>query len=1013
MSYATARAMTEAELSAIRQDGQWMRVRMVVVPQQTVLACKASGSLAGGNDSISSIGITAITSGSVANVQAGMTCYVGSGSGLDDYGMVRVKACSAGRISFARASGIPWSSSVHLTVVDDFGLWHKLPVLDTEATTTAIMMDDNVVYDDQNTNMAPVPVFGPDCAFSITSGSIVYDGSNSWCPDTTETITSWAWTACTGGAPSASLRLPSSGSAVTSASAVSGSVVAFVPSAPGSYTIGLTVTASNGATATGHRSVYVYNETTHAPIENVQLTNFTAERDAGGWTAEVTMWADALPSQMRDRAKVILLSTDYYNGSVVPMGQVSGREEVLMVGWIAEEQIEYDSEYSTANLVIRGANYWLQQTVGPSTFLENVTTTPDVWTSMQDLTLDKVAWHFLYWRSTAIEVLDFYPSNITRIIGGMSASIGSIWEQIAETARTRMLAYMAVDRFGRLFIYQDPQVLASGSRTDIPTVLTLDKGDLTEKVNVRRTITNPVSLLEVAGLATAGSAVLMYMSRAPGSLIYNRFGQNDQNDRLVVSSQDDANTLAGMLLAKKNSMYSQVNMTLGHINKMLDVAPPMYVAFSVATGDTIRGFSFTDKKFLILSINYRIDESTGSVMTELELEEETSGLPGYTVVVPQEPVYVFPSYDNDDYDIGYPDLPDLDFPVIDYDPSPFDPITPVISGSSCSGAPENGPYNLYPIGALPTVTSGSVAQLVATIGAGFTIRPTASTHNTILFLRGDFQWKTTDATDPITGQPVVDPITGYDGWETETEDSWWYVEAIGQSGQVVATSSSTGTVTGIPTLRYAEFANNDEVYVTSFKVWMYAWVNSGSAGLTNLTYTFNSGYEGFWMESDLTVNNESEPNGTIKTEWLRTHPNLWITNPAGTIKITAQSGMWWSEYGVSKYVSRLKTATSGCAVIHMTSGQCFFGFKATQVYALSDLFIIGSTAGSAVRDFTTEDVYHTTWGGKPIKYFCLYATLHEYDGQFAVNTLSFYGLESTIAQYRMKLTDFFIKNICP
>jgi len=1005
MTYAAARAMTESELNAVRTDGQWTKIRMVVIPQQVVLACKASGSLAGGNDSISSIGITSITSGSTAYVQAGMTCYVGSGSGLDDYGMVRVKACSAGRISFARVSGIPWSSSVHLTVVDDFGLWHKLPVLDTEATTTAIMMDDNVVYSDQNTNLAPVPVMGPDCAFAYTSGSMLYDGSNSWCPDTTKSITSWEWFAYTGGRPSSSLRAYGSGSGVTSASAVSGSAVAFIPPAAGSYTIELKVTASNGATATGHRSVYVYNDTTYAPIEQVQLTNFAGSRDDGGWVAEVTLWADALPAQMRDRTKVILLGTDYYGGSAISMGQVPGREEVLMVGWIASEEIEYDAEYSTVRIVIQGPHFWLKQTVGPSTFLENVTTTPDVWTSMQNLTLDKVAWHFFYWRSTAIEVLDFYPSNITRVIGGMSASIGSMWDQVAETARTRMLAYMCTDRFGRLFIYQDPQMLPSVSRTSIPTILTLTKSDLTEKVNIKRTITNPVSLLEVAGLATAGSAVLMYMSRAPGSLIYNRFGQNDQNDRLVVSSQDDANTLSGMLLAKKNSMYSQVNMTLGHINKMLDIAPPMYVAFSVAAEDTIRGFSFTDKKFLISSISYAVDEKNGAVTSELELEGETSGLPGYTVVVPQEPVYVFPSYDNDDYDIGYPDLPDLNFPVIDYDPSPFDPITPVISGSSCSGAPENGPYNLYPIGALPTVTSGSVAQLVATIGAGFTIRPTASTHNTILFLRGDFQWKTTEATDPITGQPVVDPVTGYDGWETETEDSWWYVEAIGQSGQVVATSSSTGTVTGIPTLRYAEFANNDEVYVTTFKVWLKAWVNSAvsgssgsgvsGSGVSVIKYDFTSGYDGWAMDRALTDDQyESDLS--------------WISNPSA-LKFTTGGTGAWRDLGMSISPSRLKAVTGGSVVGYLScGGNVFLG---ASVLAGGYSAGIGMTGNIDPNGVYTAIVPYTMNNKSVTK---VQMTGLMYQNTWAqLDYLYLYGFLSTVASYRMKLTDFFIKNICP
>jgi hypothetical protein len=459
----------------------------------------------------------------------------------------------------------------------------------------------------------------------------------------------------------------------------------------------------------------------------------STSRDNGGWQAEIALWAGANLSSVRDRSKVILIATDYYNGSVVPTGQVAGHEETLMVGWVAEETTDYSVEYSTVNFSIRGPAYWLQKCVGPSTFLESVVGTPLAWTSIENLTMDKVVHHFMYWRSTAMEVMDIYLSNNTRIIGGMSASVGSIWSQIYDTATTRMLSYLCCDRFGRFFMFLDPQLIPIADRTGILTVHPLTTADLADKVSVKRTVTNPISLLEVAGLAQSGSTVMMYMSRAPGSLIYNRWGENNLNDRLVVVSQDDANVLSGMLLAKKNNMYDTVSFTLGQNNKMLDIAPAMYVSYTVSTGDTIRGFSFAAQRFLIKSIRYTITPETGAVTEDLECEGETVGIPGYTVDVPQEPVYDFPPDPPPLDPNDYPVIPDFIFPPLD--PPIFIP-PPIVSGSNCpNDKPANGPFPLYFNS--NWLQNDSSTSLIAS--AACKIRSGSAVNKTRYELYGDFQ----------------------------------------------------------------------------------------------------------------------------------------------------------------------------------------------------------------------------------------------------------------------------------
>ena len=261
------RALTAPELAILRTDQQFTEVRAVIIPQQVVLSCRVAET-ALDNDAVTNIAFNTVTSGSYTNVRNGMTCYVGTASGLDDLGMVRVKSCTEDRITFARVSGITWTPSVYLTVVDDFGIWAKLPTLDL----TDVYMDDNIQYTNQNTYMQPTPVFGGDTAIPFSAGSCVYNGLNSYCLDGSP-IVSYQWAVYNGG-----IKVPYS--YLSSGSASSGSMILTFP-APGSYTVDLTVTSENAKSTTGHRSLYVYGDesSVYAPITQITLDSLRASRE--------------------------------------------------------------------------------------------------------------------------------------------------------------------------------------------------------------------------------------------------------------------------------------------------------------------------------------------------------------------------------------------------------------------------------------------------------------------------------------------------------------------------------------------------------------------------------------------------------------------------------------------------------------------------------------------------------------------------------------------------------------
>ena len=623
------REVTSEELTLMRSSNQYSRIRAVFFPQPEVFRALVSTAYTS-NDSISEISYSDVSAGDYTRIVTGMTMYVYGLSG-EFVGMVRAKSATADKVVFGRCSDIVWQIGYTISVVEDFGLWSKLPLLPDENT---ILMDDDVPYVNQNVNMKPIPIMGSDKVISISSGSVVLDGTDSYTVDDS-TISGYNW----------QIHDTSSGSMILEST--SGSV-SFVAPSSGLYRSTLTVTSSNGESYTGRRMIYVYDEELYKPLDQLILLGMSSSVADAGWKASIQLWEGTSGSQIRDRAKVALISEDYYSGSPCSIGQISGQEHVLMIGCIDGDTIEYDRETSTIRFDLQGNKYWIEKLPQPSTSLATIS--PEVddteedtnnWLFYNSLTVNKMVHHFCVWRSTIAEVMDVYPSDQTLLIPGISAGIGNIWGQLNTTIQSRMLMRMGVDRYNRLFVIQDVQLRQAWDRGEIPTVVSLTDDDFGDKVTIKRNVSSMVSMVVVSALIGVQTDVIA-MSRAPGSLVYKRFGEQKTYDRCVVDNQETANYLSGNLLAKLNNEYPDVTVTLAENNRMVDIVPAMYVSMSISSSQNIRGISFTNKKFLIKSIEYYIDPDKGYFTSEMSLEAETLGVPGVTVDMPPEPIYNFP-----------------------------------------------------------------------------------------------------------------------------------------------------------------------------------------------------------------------------------------------------------------------------------------------------------------------------------------------------------------------------------
>jgi hypothetical protein len=679
-----ARAITADELTLLRTAGQFSELFLAVHKPATVYSARVNQTFT------TTDGIAEITydggSGILANVLPGMTLYVGTAAGAYDKGMVRIRKAPTGtKFYIGETSEIFWVDNDYLTVVDEFGLWAKHLTISNDV----VYMDYDIAYSDQHASPDPVPVLGPQEVVWLTGATVnvTFDGSASWV--LAGAIAGYAWSA--------------PGASATAGTDTATPTITY--DAPGTYRVACTVTAANGKTATGYRYVFVFSAAA-MPVTAFNLDTCRGEWENGGWEYGVTMVDQAGLIDVRDRAMVVLFAKDTYGATQQSMGPISGRENVIAVGWIEGESIRRDAELGTVQFTVRGPSWWMGKLPGFPIGVKNVVGAPVKWIEFQNLTVDKGLWHFLHWRSTATAVMDVTLSGDTRLAPTVEAPIGGLWAQLDTAAFLSILAKPVCDRYGRLFIEVDSQFVPSADRGTIPVAQELYSNDWQGAVEIERRIVPEVSLLELSGIAYDGTDAKPLFSRANGK-VFKHHGRIEARDRLLLVDQDQANTIAGLLMGNMNNRFPRLSFALASNHRMLDIAPRQYCQVDFAAEDTLRGFVCSNQKLVPRAVEFKHDPKTGTLLTEVDFEGETTADLSVTVTRPQTP------------DINIPDGPGIvvpDWPIIPvikpkiYPPPPVIPTDPDAPGTPCrdgTDTSENGPWNLWVSGTLNSVSPSS------------------------------------------------------------------------------------------------------------------------------------------------------------------------------------------------------------------------------------------------------------------------------------------------------------------
>ena len=632
-----AREMTEGELTKVRSDYQASKLFLAIHNPAIVFQCQVNQTF----DSLDRVVEVAYdnATGDYADIIPGMTAWVGSSAGAWDLGQVRVrKDATSNTLYVGENADVAWGDNVHLTVVDEFGIWARHP----RVTDDAVFMDWDIAYDDQHENCAPVPIFEHQVLW-LTGASVSTDipASDSWCPS--DGAKSYLWT--------------SSGGTLTNETT---DTVTFEATEAGTYRIGCTVTVG-GVSKTGYRYVFVY-DADNQPFQFSPRNTPNGSYSRGGWEMGVNISdSTADLSFIRDRALCILFSIDYYDAVEGSIGPVAGSENIICMGWIAGESISVNPVQGTASFDIQGPQAWIGTLEEFIDGIETTAGTPTAWTNITNLTVDKALWHLITWRSTLSTMMSVYLTDDTRQALALQTGNGNLWSQIERNAAA-IAAAPCCDRYGRLFVRINPQLIPLADRGDIPVVMELTKKDWQGEINVIRNVVSKNSQIVLSGVkyetGTEGSA---FFSLSPGHT-FKRFGSTTSVERLLLSSQEQANELAGIMLGWMNHEYDFEIQGAGN-NRFIDVTPEQYLAIDITPADNNRGISYNGN-IVIREVSLELREKEDFIHPVWVGEQESVAENSTDGDVP----------DVDDWDstveidIDLPDLPD-DTVVVTTDPT--------------------------------------------------------------------------------------------------------------------------------------------------------------------------------------------------------------------------------------------------------------------------------------------------------------------------------------------------------
>ncbi len=622
-----------------------------------------------------------------ANLLDGMTVLISSTAyGEWDRGIVRLRTDqvvngATNTLTIAPASEFRGrvKKGDYVVVLDEFRLWQRFSRVELVAGVVLWYKDwdlrwINIGANDPARRLAmlpPVPIMGPHAVKFIDTPNVnsqfYFDWSNSYPTAQGAAMATWAsWG-----------QQDFAGNTWTSAAQVPGWQATKGISGLKGFRVVLEVNDGNGNALTlpyrrGVRYVFTLRrpgQKQPGDPENAEpIVNFTLNESVAGsfsqgyWRTSVTIsHEEADKYAVLPGALVILFTDDWYMADSpylaptgmrnVSLGPIYDRENILLVGRVADGSITVDPETSDVTFEVLSTGEESSRYENVPIVVQDKIDSLD-WIDVPNLTVDRAAHMYIAWHTTMSLVADVYQTGDTHTLYAMDFTAGDIYSTINNFYWDRIFARLLCDKYGRFFSEVDVQMQPYGS---VDTEWVLDDGDWLDSLNIKHYEASRCKAAECGGVTYIGGAIGAVLSRAPG--VFDKYrGTLQPSNYLAVNTQAELNILSGRFLEYQNYEW-EVGMQLAGNWRHLDIVPQ---AATYADIDAERGP--IDGRLIIRAVSNDFNVEAGCIFTSIQTEiEEDDGVPGVTVVVPT-------------------DLPDKPRQPDPHDGKPWDPPTGEDSG---------------------------------------------------------------------------------------------------------------------------------------------------------------------------------------------------------------------------------------------------------------------------------------------------------------------------------------------
>lgn len=528
--------------------------------------------------------------GLYSDVLDGMTMYVYDSLGRLR-GKIRTKSADDTYIYLAENDEVTFDDGQTLVITDEMPFWTKFPYCDVSGSEPVFYKDYNIAYTDQNDYPPPVPILGPALRVAILSedDTLTWSASSSYSPRTGGTISTYSWQ-FQGGTPGSSSD-PSED--VTYAT-------------PGIYRTTLTITDDQGRTAKAYRWVRVLATRLDASV--IQCTaSLQGSFSQGGWTAKIEGHTNRDLSDVPDHSLVAVICTSVDGDNVLlDFGGFAGATDVYFCGYLLKDTVQQEPDNERVSFEAATIERVMASSFGFDAFVHDVSS-PSSWIELNGVNTRSAANHLVRWHSNLMEIADVHlPWELTAT-AGIDMPQADFYSQLKNMCQSVRLVQVGCTRYGAVRMQKDVQHLTWSDRYSYGKHFDMFKALWTSRpLSIPRQHRRKVSMLECAGVKWNGSEPEPLFSRAPGIVPVNE-GRVEEVSGLAVASQDDINTVCGMIYAEKiNPLVGLQFEMSGNLMPAADVFPQHMM--KLPSDFEIRGQSYENEWMVVRDISFKVSD---------------------------------------------------------------------------------------------------------------------------------------------------------------------------------------------------------------------------------------------------------------------------------------------------------------------------------------------------------------------------------------------------------------------